>query len=195
MKIWTIGHSNLLLEELVDNLKRHGIKAVVDVRSSPYSKFAPQFNKETLQRYIDQSEMRYIYLGRELGGRPEGAEFYDPNGYVLYDKYRETDLFKSGAATLLELAGEYPTAIICSEENPTGCHRRLMIGRGLIEDGVEVLHIRADGRVQTDEELETESKNAAEAPQLALFDSQETLVWKSTRSVSRRRAPSSSSRH
>ena len=88
-RVFTIGHSNHTLEHFLNLLKAHAVQVVVDTRSQPYSKYATQFDRETLKPALQDMEIRYLYLGRELGGRPEGDEFYDDDGHVLHDRVRQ----------------------------------------------------------------------------------------------------------
>ena len=92
-------------------------------------------------------------MGRELGGRPAGAEFYDQEGHVLYSRVAESSLFLEGLERLQEGLREFRLALLCSEENPAACHRRLLVGRVLAERGVAIDHIRGDGRLQSEAEL------------------------------------------
>ncbi|HEX3372223.1 MAG TPA: DUF488 domain-containing protein, partial [Candidatus Acidoferrales bacterium] len=149
-RVLTIGHSNHTMEHFVGLLKAHGIQVVVDERSQPYSKYATQFDQDLLKIALQNVGVRYLYLGRELGGRPEGDEFYDEDGHVLYDRVAASGIFKEGLGRLEKGIREYTVAMLCAEENPSTCHRRLLVGRVLLEHGVRVEHIRGDGRLQTD---------------------------------------------
>jgi uncharacterized protein (DUF488 family) len=167
---------------------------LVDVRSRPYSRYTPHFSADPLKSALHDAGLRYLFLGRELGGRPEGPEYYDPDGKVRYDRVAEAPFFLEGIRRLEQGIGQYRVAIMCGEEDPAGCHRRLLIGRVLRERGVQVLHLRGDGRVQTEEDLaEADVPRAGEAKQPLLFDAEEVTPWTSIRSVSPRRPPPSSS--
>ena len=111
--IYTIGHSNISVEELLQLLQPHGIRVLVDVRSSPYSKYTVQFNKEALQAHpaLAAANMRYMYAGKLLGGRPDNELFYDEDGHVLYAEVANTYTFQEGIAKLLEVARQAPTAV------------------------------------------------------------------------------------
>src|ERR1017187_9597294 len=134
----TIGHSNHPIEILLGLLKDHQVEIVVDTRSQPYSKYSPQFDREALKTALVAHDIRYIHMGKELGGRPTGAEFYDSEGHVLYDRVAGSRLFQEGLARLEKGLGEFRAALLCREENPAGCHRRLLIGRVLGEHGVAI---------------------------------------------------------
>src|SRR6185312_2217550 len=84
--IWTVGHSNHDLETFLALLQRHQVAYVVDVRSYPYSRFAPHFNRECLQAAIEGQAVNYLFLGLALGGRPQRADQLDAAGHALYDR-------------------------------------------------------------------------------------------------------------
>ncbi|MCX6842694.1 MAG: DUF488 domain-containing protein [candidate division WOR-3 bacterium] len=193
--VYTVGHSNVSQEAFIALLKTHDIEVLVDVRSAPYSKFVPHFNAAVLKLAVVAAGIKYLYLGRELGGRPHGQRFYDDGGHVHYDRIAESPQFREGIERLLRGIREHRVAIMCNEEDPHECHRRLLVGRVLTEHGVAVLHIRGDGRVQPEAELaEAERKDApAEIQQEFAFVAREKPEWKSTRSVSQAkpRKPSS----
>jgi uncharacterized protein (DUF488 family) len=185
ISIASIGHSNHQFGHFASLLRRHELACVVDVRSSPWSRYAPQFNREALEPSLADQGIEYAFLGAELGGRPIGDELYDDEGHVLYGAVADTPLFKAGIETLEELARDRRVAIMCSEEDPSDCHRRLLVARVLVARGVSVEHIRGDGRVQSEGELEPA------ATQESLFA--EEKPWRSTRSVSHRRPRAASS--
>jgi uncharacterized protein (DUF488 family) len=167
LRVLTIGHSNHTTEHFLDLLKSHGVQVVVDTRSQPYSKYSTQFDQKDLKQSLGVSGIRYLYLGRELGGRPEGEEFYDADGHVLYDRVAKTSQFQEGLSRLELGIRECQVAMLCAEENPAACHRRLLIGRVLLQRGIQVAHVRGDGRVQTEEEVAAASD--PNRNQLALF--------------------------
>ena len=189
-RLFTIGHSNHSLERFLELLRLHAVQVVADVRSSPYSKYTTQFDREALMEALRTAGFQYVYLGGELGGRPRGAHYYDAAGHVLYDKVVESPGFQVGVARLEDGLRQYVVAVLCAEEDPAGCHRRLLVGRVLDERGVAVDHIRGDGRLQTEAELAAAEPHSN---QLSLFDEIEA-PWKSVPSVSPKKRQSSSSR-
>ena len=192
--ILTIGHSNHPIEKLLSLLQASGAEVVVDTRSHPYSKYTVQFNREALQSAIAGGGMKYIYLGRELGGRPDGSGFYDAEGHVLYAKVAASPQFREGIERVLAGSERYRVALLCAEEDPRDCHRRLLISRVLAGRGVLIRHIRGDGRLQAEEDLSAEIEaEHPERAQLALFGPSEVDEWKSTRSVLPKRTPENSS--
>ena len=182
--IYTIGHSNQEVKTFIGLLKKYSIEVVVDVRSNPYSKYASQFNKKEIQRDIQTNDMNYLFLGKEIGGKPSDPQFYDSDGYVLYSKIAGSADFLEGIERLLNGIKQYKIALMCSEENPETCHRRLLIGKVLSDHGVEVLHIRSDGRVQSERDiLREDSSNQKNEAQQSLFMIENGNNWKSVRAV------------
>lgn len=184
--VFTIGHSNHSAKKLAGLLKEHGIEVLVDTRSRPYSRHAPHFNTRDIEATVLGYGIGYLFLGRELGGRPEEEEFYDAKGRVNYSLVEKTQPFLDGIHRLEKEIRSRRVALLCSEEDPARCHRRLLVGRVLRERGFAVRHIRGDGSVQTEGEVT--------GYQPALFPEAEVSVRKSIRSVLRRRRRPSSSR-
>jgi uncharacterized protein (DUF488 family) len=151
--IWTVGHSTHELPVLLSVLRGQEIEVVADIRSQPFSRRNPQFNRERLRAALVDAGLKYVFLGTELGGRPPEPEFYDRAGHVLYGAVARTERFASGLQRLIEGTGDYRVTILCSEENPARCHRRLLVGRVLVGRGIDVVHIRGDGSVVADQQL------------------------------------------
>jgi uncharacterized protein (DUF488 family) len=193
LTIFTIGHSNHALDVFLGLLLEHRIQVVADVRSSPYSGYASQFDRETIQGSLRAAGLEYLFLGDLLGGRPEDHQFYDPQGRVLYDRLAQSERFQAGIGRLLRGLAGARMAILCGEEDPTDCHRRRLVGRVLAGRGICVLHIRGDGRIETEDELARREEFRRTKGQLSLFDTREPDEWKSTRSVSPKRPQPSSS--
>lgn len=179
----TIGHSNHSLDTFLGLLREYRIEVLADTRSSPYSKYVPHFNREDLRATLPAAGVKYLDLGRELGGRPEGDEYYDEDGRVLYGRLAESALFRGGIERLETGIRRFRVAILCSEEDPRICHRHLLVSRVMDARGADVVHIRGDGRTE----------RYAECVEPSLFGPPEEEEWKSLQSVSRRRRPSNSS--
>jgi uncharacterized protein (DUF488 family) len=180
--LFTVGHSAHSLDHFLQLLKSCSIDVVVDSRSYPYSDFAPHFDQQSLKKALADAGLQYLYLGRELGGRPSGAEYYDAKGHVFYDRVAASDLFQQGLSRLERGLPAHNVALLCAEEDPTNCHRRLLVARVLKSRGVEIDHIRGDGRLQSEREIE--AAEIASHPQMPLFE--EVSEWKSIPSVSRK---------
>ena len=182
--LFTIGHSNHSEETFLGLLRAHLVQVLVDVRSQPYSGYSTHFNYEPLRQAMAAAGIKYLFLGRELGGRPDGDDFYDDEGHVLYGKVAASDLFQAGIQRLEKGISDYRIAIMCSEENPAVCHRQLLVSRVLRKRGVNVLHIRGDGHLETDEEIVARAGSDVHQP--LLFGEMETDSWRSIRSVLRK---------
>jgi uncharacterized protein (DUF488 family) len=191
VQLWTIGHSNHTSEHLVELLQGAGIEVLVDVRSQPYSRFSGHFNQEALKVSLGEAGLRYLFLGRELGGRPPEPEMYDEDGHVLYGEVAKSERFRAGLERLIAGARQYRVAMMCSEENPADCHRRLLIARVLRDEGVGVTHIRGDGDLVSEVELSRD----VDGPEQPTLFGEEERPWRSIRSVSRSTPPRSSSSH
>jgi uncharacterized protein (DUF488 family) len=180
-RIWTIGHSNQPLHEFLQILLDADISCVVDVRSTPYSAYSPQFNGKPLAAALLEKGIRYEFFGDSLGGRPPELSMFDQEGHVLYGEVARSSRFIQGLEALRSLAQVQPTAMMCSEENPVNCHRRLLIAR-VLRDSIEVIHLRSDGSCISEGELSSE----LEAPALPqLFSFEEEKPWRSIRPVLR----------
>lgn len=164
MEIYTIGHSNLRIEEFLELLKREGIEILVDVRSEPYSVFAPQFNQEKLAKSLESEKIKYLYLGELLGGRPADKECYREEK-VIYEIMRKKKFYQEGLLRLIQELKNSSVVIMCSEEDPFQCHRRNLIGWDIYQKGIMVKHLRKDGRVEVDDYR----KEKEEAKQLTLL--------------------------
>ena len=173
--IYTVGHSNVPISQFVDLLQTFKIAVVVDVRSRPFSKYATQFNKDLIRQSLVENNIIYVYMGDLLGGKPEDKKYYNRGGYVMYDRLAESPSFQTGISRLMKGIALYRVTIMCSEEDPTNCHRRLLIGKVLMEREVNVLHIRKGGIIQTEEDLNTTKAQL----QPGLFDHQVDPSWRS----------------
>jgi uncharacterized protein (DUF488 family) len=191
--LFSVGHSNHALETFLDLLRAHRVELLVDVRSQPVSSYTPYFNGRELRAAVRGAGIDYLFLGRELGGRPESYRFYDDDGRVLYGEVAKTPEFLAGIDRLQSEAAARRAAMMCSEEDPNGCHRRLLVARVLAARGVRVVHIRGDGRLESEDDLAAQQKKAKGRNQRTLFDVVEEEPWKSIRSVLPKQRPQTSS--
>ncbi len=181
--LYTIGHSNHTEEHFVELLKQHAIEVLADVRSQPFSKYTPHFNREALQSVLPRLGIKYLFIGDELGGRPTGEQFYDEAGHVLYHRVAEADFFLKGVERVEQGIRSFRVAMMCSEEDPLICHRHRLVARVLRKRGVPIEHIRDDGRLDTYEQVEPAEQ------QKLLFGEMEIDEWKSLRSVLPKQTP------
>ena len=145
--ILTIGHSNHSLDGFLTLLSRHRVTAVADVRSAPYSRFRPHFNRKALEASLDARGIRYAFFGRELGGRPDDPVCYE-GGRVDYERVAATRGFRDGIARVIDAASRHRVALMCAEKEPLDCHRTLLVARALDAAGATVEHILADGALE-----------------------------------------------
>lgn len=184
----TVGHSHHSLDHFLDLLSMHDLQGIADVRSWPRSRHAPHFDADPLEAALAARNIRYVFLGRELGGRPNDRGLYDDAGHVRYDRVAGTPASYRGMKRLLSGARQMRVAVMCAEENPEHCHRRLLVARVAMQHGAAISHIRGDGRVESEPGFAV-----ADGDGERLFDEPQETPWRSTRSVLRRRLPSGSS--
>jgi uncharacterized protein (DUF488 family) len=156
--LYTIGHSNMGLDEFTDLLKTFGVEQVVDCRSVPYSRFVPHFNKTRLDKSLSQHGIGYVFTGEKLGGRPkdESCSVTSPDGLsrVEYRLIQEKDWFKEGIEEVKTLAEGKVIALLCSEEDPARCHRHHLLTKTLLADErIKILHIRRKGGLQSPDDI------------------------------------------
>ena len=152
--LFTVGHSILDFETFARLLKDHGVKLVADVRTLPQSARLPHFSQPAFENLLRAEHLEYLFLGEELGGRPDDADAYRPDGLVDYQARRKSYAFQAGVNRLQkELEGRL-VAMMCAEEDPLECHRFLMIGPELTKRGIIPLHIRKGSRLETQEAAE-----------------------------------------
>ncbi|ACY49711.1 DUF488 family protein [Rhodothermus marinus] len=149
--IFTVGYGTSSIEEFIDLLKHYQIKCIVDVRSSPYSKFNPDFSIGALKRHLEANGIAYQYMGDTLGGKPSDPSCYHPNGRPDYSKIKEKDFFKKGIQEVLSLWRSYQPqriALMCACQSPERCHRSKLVGQYIYEirdnDDISVVHIYMD---------------------------------------------------
>jgi uncharacterized protein (DUF488 family) len=150
--LYTIGHSTHSFETFFALLERFQIQVLCDVRSSPYSRYAPHFAREVLNVQVVQRGLKYLYLGDVLGGIPLEGDFYDLQGRVDYAKVAQSEGFLAGLERVKRGVAQYRIALMCAEENPQGCHRRHLISHAL-RDTLEIAHIRATGSLELERDL------------------------------------------
>lgn len=151
LTLYTAGHGNRRLEELIALLKEAGVDTLVDVRAQPRSRRNPQFNEETLRAACEDAGMIYHWAGRQLGGlrdaRPDSPHIALDENRRGFADHMDTDAFKKGAVQLQNLAAKGVGVILCAESDPAHCHRAL-IADYLVLQGVCVLHLIAPGDIR-----------------------------------------------
>lgn len=145
--MYTIGHSTHSIESFVGLLQAHSVNCVCDVRSAPYSRRNPQFNRENLRASLKRNAIRYVFLGKELGARAEQKDCY-VDGKVSFALLAASPLFKAGIARLLEGNTRFTIALMCAEKEPLNCHRTVLVARQLEAEGIAIEHILANGDIE-----------------------------------------------
>ena len=176
-QIFTIGHSTHNAETFAALLQKHQVEALADVRSSPFSRFNPQFNQEALEQLLKANGIRYVFLGKELGARSEDRSCY-VRGRVQYSRLAQTALFRGGINRVLQGATKYRVALMCAEKEPLECHRTLLVAKALAAQGQRVLHIHADGHLETHEAAMERLLKMTGVPDEDMFLSKDELLAK-----------------
>ena len=151
--VYTIGYGSRSIEQFISTLSRYCILTVVDVRSYPFSRHKPEFSQPQLAKALEQSNIRYVPRGRQLGGRPDDPECYISDR-VDYDKYRLKETYRRGIEQLVkDVRGQSSIVLMCSEAKPEACHRSKLLGVSLQEQGIQVLHIDEKGEIKAQGEV------------------------------------------
>jgi uncharacterized protein (DUF488 family) len=173
--IYTIGHSNHPIERFIALLRQHEITAVADVRSTPYSRFNPQFSREPLKKSLTDATIHYVYLGEELGARSKDPACYDA-GRVNFHKLAQTELFKQGLERLRTGMAQYKIALMCAEKEPLDCHRTILVTRELTRQGIPITHILDSGKLELHDATLARLRERLDLPAEDLFRSQAELI-------------------
>jgi len=154
-ELFTIGHSSHSLERFLELLASQGISAIADVRSDPYSKYSPQYNKDVLERSFIDAGIKYIFLGREIGARRSEESCYI-EGQVKFELIKELPVFRAGLDRVLLEIDKYRVVLMCAEAEPLNCHRTILICRQLrkIRHDLQITHILGNGATESNEETE-----------------------------------------
>ena len=179
-ELFTIGHSTHSWEKFLELLRQHCIEAVADVRSSPYSQYNPQFNRESLQLALRQQGISYVFLGEELGARRSEPECY-VNGRVDYALIARTPAFARGLDRLVQGAAKMRIAVMCAEKDPLDCHRCILVSPRLKERGINVQHIHDDGTLEGQEEAEQRLAQKFDLAERELFQSDAEVLTEAYR--------------
>ena len=164
--LYTIGHSNHPIAAFIDLLQQHGITALGDVRSHPYSRHVPQYSRDPLKAAIANAGMTYVFLGKELGARSNNPACYQ-QGKVQYDRLAQEPQFAEGLNRVRQGMERYCIALMCAEKDPLDCHRAMLVARRLFH---------ADGRLESHQELESRLLTVCNLPAGDLFKTREELI-------------------
>jgi uncharacterized protein (DUF488 family) len=156
-------------------LRQHGVTAVGDVRSTPYSRFNPHFNSGRMKVWLPEAGIAYVFLGKELGARSEDPACYE-NGKVQYERLAATQLFRHGLDRVREGNKSYTLALMCAEKEPLECHRTILVARHVAALGFDVQHIHADGRLERHDAAMTRLVRMLDLPEGDMFRSRDEIL-------------------
>jgi uncharacterized protein (DUF488 family) len=174
-RLFTVGHSTHLLDAFLTLLRRHAITAVADVRSSPFSRFNPQYNRDALAESLSGAGIRYVFLGQELGARRAELDCYEGQK-ARYDLIAQTPLFRHGLDRVRCGIESYRVALLCAERDPLTCHRTILVCRHLRHTAGPIYHILECDKLEAQADAETRLLSICGLPQHDLFLSREELV-------------------
>ena len=170
LEVFTVGHSNRSELDLIELLRRHEINTVVDVRSTPYSEWSPQFNRKAIAAILKKHDIAYSYLGDELGARSDDPSCYDEENRVVYARLAATEQFRRGLRRVVKGAQRRKLALMCSEQDPIDCHRSIMLAFALDRLGIGSSHIlHSDDKLETQKDLEERLLKLWGSGQLDMF--------------------------
>jgi uncharacterized protein (DUF488 family) len=176
--LYTIGHSTHSIERFLDLLSTHQISAIADVRSMPFSRHTPQFNREPLAHALAAKEIDYVFLGKELGARPVDSGCY-VDGQVRFDLLAKSALFRLGLKRLATGMDSYRIALLCAEKDPITCHRMILVCRNVPQVGItDVRHILEDACLEKNSDAERRLLSVHNIEENDLFAAYEELVQK-----------------
>ena len=160
MRLFTVGHSNQTLPQLIELLNHHEVTAIADVRSMPYSRRLPQFNRPELEAELPRHGISYVFLGEELGARRDEPEAYD-GLQAAYERVAQLPAFQMGLERVIKgLSRGLTLALLCAERDPLTCHRAVLVCRHLSSRGIDVQHIHGDGHLESHHDLEQRMQRA-----------------------------------
>ncbi|MFQ4144459.1 MULTISPECIES: DUF488 family protein [Chlorogloeopsis] len=153
MELFTIGHSNHSIEEFITLLQNYKVTALADVRSHPYSRYLPHFNYAELKPTLINADIHYVFLGRELGARPNDLSYY-VDGKAVFEKIASSQQFAEGIQRILNGAENHRIALMCAEQDPITCHRSILICQHLRQFPLDIKHILKNGDLESHSLLE-----------------------------------------
>lgn len=163
----TLGYGKRSIDEAVELLEQHGVRFLADVRSAPWSGYHPDFSHDALKAHLTAHDITYLFLGNELGGRPDDPSCYDAEGRVDYEACARRPAFRHGIERLSNAWKQgQRVALLCSESRPENCHRSKLVGVALQKEGIEVTHLDEDGGLVSQQDVMNRLHNG----QLSFFE-------------------------
>jgi uncharacterized protein (DUF488 family) len=178
--VYTVGHSTHSVERFIALLRRHGVTAIADVRSKPYSRVNPRFNREELKTVLDAHDIAYVFLGKELGARSDDPSCYH-EGKVQYGRLAATGLFQQGIERVRQGARKYRIALMCAEKEPLDCHRTILVARHIVARGDDVVHILGNGQLEAHAKALSRLVHRLNLPEDDMFATPEDVVHEAYR--------------
>lgn len=152
--IYTIGYAGFPIDKFVEELKNNSINAVIDVRSSAFSQYYSDYNKNNLELRLKKEGIYYRNYAKEFGARQNDEEYYADEGYLDFSKFSKSEQYLEGIKKLCTSMGKgYTFALMCAEKNPIDCHRTVLVARTFFEKGYKVVHLCPEGKTILQEEI------------------------------------------
>lgn len=174
--VYTIGYSGFSIDDFVATLKKHNISLVVDVRSSPFSHYFPEYNKDSLEVCLKTHGIYYRNYADEFGARQSNRTYYCQDGYLDFDVFSKSEPFLQGVSKLCtSMAQDYTFALLCAEKDPICCHRTILVARAFFERGYNVIHLLTNGKTITQQDVNAQliEKYYPNRNQMTFFDAAE----------------------
>lgn len=150
----SIGHSQHKIDFFISLLREHNVNYILDVRSTPYSQFAAEYNRESIKTILESNGIAYTFMGNYFGARPSDYSLYSPNGYLDFEKVANCLNFRKAFANVMKGAGQgYRIAFMCTEKDPVECHRAILVTNAFYKAGYSIEHIMPDSTIQTQEDI------------------------------------------
>jgi uncharacterized protein (DUF488 family) len=172
--VYTIGYSGFSIDDFVETIKDHNISLVVDIRSSPFSKHFPEYNKGSLEIYLKKNNIFYCNYAVEFGARQNDRKYYCNEGYLDFEVFSKSEQFLQGINKLCNrMEQNYTFVLLCAEKDPICCHRTILVARAFFERGYNVVHLLTNGKTITQQEVNTRllEKYYPTRDQISLFES------------------------
>jgi uncharacterized protein (DUF488 family) len=174
--VYTIGHSTHSIEAFVTLLRKARVDAIADVRSTPYSRWRPHFNRDILRSALTGHGIAYVFLGVELGGRGVGSSERDENGRIKYQNIARSAAFREGLGRVHAGSQRMRLALMCAESDPLDCHRGILVSRFLAILDTQVLHIHGDGHIESHREAEQRLRRVMALAEPDLFRTEDQIL-------------------
>ena len=174
--LYSIGYAGFCIKDFIDLLKCNDIKAVIDVRSIPYSKYYSDYNENKLQELLGKHNIYYRNYAKEFGAQQKDRRYYSDEGFLDFERFTASEIFISGFNKIkTSMEKNYTFVLMCSEKDPLECHRSIMVSRIFYTNGYRIKHLLNNGSIITQEDIENRLLNEYFPDrethyQLSLFD-------------------------